>query len=307
VFDRLFLEHMTGEGHPESPQRLDAIVARLKRDDLLRQMREIKPGMADRKWLTTVHAPEYLARVERCCREGMGYVDSLDVPVCDRSYEVASTAVGGVLVAVDAVAEGKVDNAFCAVRPPGHHALSDRAMGFCLFNNVAIAARYVQQKHGLEKVLIVDWDVHHGNGTQAIFYEDPSAFYFSIHQFPFYPGTGAARETGSGAGRGMTLNIPLPSGSGDREYIEAFNQHLLPAALDFQPNFVFISAGFDAHEGDLLGGMRVTAGGFAELTRQVKGIADTCCEGRLVSVLEGGYGLEGLADCVAAHLRVLMD
>jgi acetoin utilization deacetylase AcuC-like enzyme len=202
---------------------------------------------------------------------------------------------------------GEIANAFCAVRPPGHHALADRAMGFCIFNNVAIGTRYVQQQYAISKVLIVDWDVHHGNGTQAAFYDDPSVLYFSVHQFPFYPGSGTESEKGRGKGLNHTINVPLPGGSGDTEYLEAFAQKLRPAALAFAPQFVFISAGFDAHDNDTLGGMRVTTECYGKLTRIVKGIADQCCKGRLVAVLEGGYGLKGLAASVETHIRVLMD
>jgi acetoin utilization deacetylase AcuC-like enzyme len=185
--------------------------------------------------------------------------------------------------------------------------MSDRAMGFCLFNNVAIGTRYIQKKHDLHKILIVDWDVHHGNGTQAAFYDDPSVLYFSVHQYPFYPGTGSQAEKGSGKGLNYTINVPLPAGSTDADYLRAFKDKLEPAALTFSPDFVLISAGFDAHEDDLLGGMRVTAEGFAKLTRIVKQIAEKCCRGRLVSVLEGGYHLEGMAASVEAHIRVLME
>ena len=307
VHHDVYLEHETGPGHPECPQRLVAILNRLKQSGMLDRLTEIEPTAADEKWITAVHAPGYLERIKAQCRQGSGHVDSPDVPVCGRSYEAATVAVGGVLAAIDAVMEGKTSNAFCAVRPPGHHALKDRAMGFCLFNNVAIAARYIQQKHKLSKVLIVDWDVHHGNGTQDVFYDDPTVFYFGIHQYPFYPGSGSAGEKGEGKGLGFTLNVPLPAGSDDRDYREAFEKSLRPAAIEFDPDFVLISAGFDAHENDLLGGMKVTARGFAELTRVVDEIAGQCCEGRLVSVLEGGYGLEGLAASVEAHLRVLMD
>jgi acetoin utilization deacetylase AcuC-like enzyme len=216
-------------------------------------------------------------------------------------------AVGGVQSAIDAVMEGRIKNAFCAVRPPGHHALKDRAMGFCFFNNVAIAAKYIQNQHRLSKVLVVDWDVHHGNGTQAIFYDDPTVFYFSAHQSPFYPGTGGADEKGEGKGLGFTLNVPLPAGSGDAEYLKAFEERLKPAAAAFQPDFVLISAGFDSARDDLLGRMNLTPGGYAQLTRIVKAIAEQHCRGRLVSVLEGGYNLEALAASVEAHLRVLME
>ena len=307
VHHDIYQAHETGLGHPECPQRLVAIMRKLKETGTLARLAEIEPAAADEKWITTVHAEPYLQRIEAECRKGSGHVDSPDVPVCGRSYEVATVAVGGVLAAIDAVMEGKVANAFCSVRPPGHHALKDRAMGFCLFNNVAIAARYIQQEHKLAKVLIVDWDVHHGNGTQDIFYDDPTVFYFGIHQYPFYPGSGAAGEKGVGDGLGFTLNVPLPAGSDDRDYQEAFEKSLRPAAIEFDPDFLLISAGFDAHQDDLLGGMKVTARGFAELTRIVDQIAQQCCKGRLVSVLEGGYGLEGLAASVDAHLRVLMD
>jgi len=216
-------------------------------------------------------------------------------------------AAGGVLAAIDAVMEQKVTNAFCAVRPPGHHALENRAMGFCIFNNVAIGTRYIQEKHNLPKVLIVDWDVHHGNGTQAAFYDDPNVLYFSVHQYPFYPGSGSQAEQGRGKGLKTNINVPLPAGSGDESYVKAFEEKLAPAASSFAPDFVLVSAGFDAHKGDLLGGMRVTEQGFAKLTQIVKSIAEKCCSGRLVSVLEGGYGMEGLAASVEAHIRVLMQ
>jgi len=211
-----------------------------------------------------------------------------------------------VLTAIDAVMEKKVTNAFCAIRPPGHHAVRDQAMGFCIFNNVAIGARYIQKKYNLSKILIVDWDVHHGNSTQAMFYDDPNVLYFGVHQYPFYPGTGSEAEKGSGEGLNYNINVPLPAGSGDSIYLRVFEEKLWPAALAFCPDFVLISAGFDAHENDLLGDMKVTSEGFAQLTQIVKQIAQECCEGRLVSVLEGGYG-DGLAICAEAHIRVLME
>ncbi len=257
--------------------------------------------------MTAVHTPEHVAQLKQLYSQGDRFAGSRDTPISESSYTVAVAAVGGVLAAVDAVLAGEVRNAFCAVRPPGHHATRDRAMGFCLLNNVAIATRYIQQKHKLPKVLIVDWDVHHGNGTQEIFYNDPDVFYFSVHQYPFYPGTGSADERGAGQGEGFTLNVPLPAGSGDREFQQALSEKLVPAARQFQPDFVLISAGFDAHQNDLLGGMRVTTEGFAELTRIVKQMAEEHCQGRLVSVLEGGYHLDSLAASVEAHLRNLME
>jgi acetoin utilization deacetylase AcuC-like enzyme len=305
LYGDIYLKHHTGPGHPERPERLTAIVERFQQKGL--QLVPLKPAPAALEWITAVHAREYIERVKRDCQSGVGYVDTSDAPVSSDSYEAAVAAVGGVLGAVDAVMDGRIRNAFCAVRPPGHHSLTNHAMGFCLFNNVAIAARYIQQKHKLAKVLIVDWDVHHGNGTQAIFYQDPTVFYFSIHQSPFYPGTGSAKETGEGRGAGFTLNVPFPAGCGDAEYKKAVEEKLKPAAAAFKPDFVLISAGFDACKGDLLGQMQVTPEGYAALTRVVKGIAEQYCHGRLVSILEGGYYLEGLAASAEAHVRVLME
>lgn len=307
VYDDLYLEHRTGSGHPESPERLTAILARLKQKERLSELVVIKPNAASPEWIATVHTPAYIARVRTACQAGIGYVDTPDAPASTNSYEVAVAAVGGVLSAIDAVMAGTVKNAFCAVRPPGHHALKERAMGFCLFNNVAIAARYLQKQHKLARILIVDWDVHHGNGTQAAFYDDPTVFYFSVHQSPFYPGSGGAEEKGEGKGLGFTVNVPLPAGGGDAEYRKAFVEKLKPAAAAFKPDFVLISAGFDAAQNDLLGRMKVTPEGFAELTRIVKEIAEQHSHGRLVSILEGGYGLEGLAASAEAHLRALEE
>jgi len=207
---------------------------------------------------------------------------------------------------VDAVVEGRAQNAFCVVRPPGHHANADRGMGFCIFNNVALAARYAQRRHGLERVLIADWDVHHGNGTQDIFYADGSVFFFSTHQHPWYPGTGSAEETGEGAGRRTTLNCPFPAGSGRAEILGAFQQKLLPAARNFKPDLVLISAGFDSRAGDPLGGFTLSDGDFADLTALLLEIAGSYAGGRLVSVLEGGYSLEGLAAAAEAHVKALV-
>lgn len=307
VYGDVYLEHKTTPGHPESPARLTAIIEKLKADGVYAQLVPLAPKAAPLERIQAIHSPKYVERVRISCETGEEYLDSPDVPISRKSYAVALMAAGGVLRAVDAVMQGEVTNAFCAIRPPGHHTLEDRAMGFCLFNNVAIGARYVQQQYGLSKVLIVDWDVHHGNGTQAAFYDDPSVLYFSVHQYPFYPGSGAEAEKGRGKGLNHTINVPLPAGSPDKVYLEAFEQKLRPAALAFGPQFVFISAGFDAHENDTLGGMRVTTEGFGKLTRIVKGIANQCCQGRLVSVLEGGYGLKGLAASVETHIRVLMD
>jgi len=303
IYHDIYLQHDTRPGHPERPQRLTAIVTRLREKDLLSQL--VTPTPAPLEWLTTVHTLEYVQRVRKSCKEGVKYLDSMDTPISPKSYEVAVMAVGGVLAAIDGVMEGKFRNAFCAIRPPGHHALKDRAMGFCIFNNVAIGARYIQSRYGLSKVLIVDWDVHHGNATQAAFYDDSTVLYFSTHQYPFYPGTGSEEERGTGKGLDTNINVPLPAGYGDKEYKKAFEEILRPKAIEFNPDFVLISAGFDAHKDDPLGGMNVTARGFAEMTEIAKKIAEKCCKGRLVSVLEGGYNLNGLADSVEAHVLAL--
>jgi acetoin utilization deacetylase AcuC-like enzyme/formylglycine-generating enzyme required for sulfatase activity len=307
VYDDIYIEHKTTPGHPECPERLIWIIKQLKAGGLYSQLVKLKPSPADMHWIEKVHSPAYIERARSSCENGARYLDCGDVPISRKSYEAAVMAAGGVLTAIDAVMEQKVANAFCAIRPPGHHALEDRALGFCIFNNVAIGTKYIQEKYNLPKVLIVDWDVHHGNGTQATFYGDPNVLYFSTHQYPFYPGTGSQAEQGSGKGLMTNINVPMPAGSGDDRYIKAFEEKLAPAAYAFAPDFVLVSAGFDAHEDDLLGGMRVTEQGFAKLTQIVKNIAGKCCAGRLVSVLEGGYGPEGFATSVEAHIRALMQ
>ena len=281
-------------------------MAHLKSSGFLDTLLLLDPKPASEKWITRVHTPTYLRQLQSAVRRAPTALDA-DTRISPQSYDVARRAVGGVLAAVDAVMAGRVKNAFAALRPPGHHALADQAMGFCLLNNVAIATRYVQERHGVERVLIVDWDVHHGNATQAIFYRDPSVLFFSTHQYPYYPGTGAAHEVGEGAGRGTTINVPLVAGAGDDTIVTAFRERLRPAAAAFRPQFVLISAGFDAHQGDPLAHLQVTEAGYAALTRIVKTIADQHAGGRIVSVLEGGYYLDGLARSVEAHLRVLAE
>jgi len=308
LYGDLYLEHKTGEGFPERPARLEAIVKRLREKDL--KLVAIDPAPASLEWITQIHSEAYVERVRKACEtavEGKTFIDVRDVPVSPRSYEVALAAAGGVLKAVDAVMEGKIRNAFCAIRPPGHHALRDKAMGFCLFNNVAIAARYAQKKHKLAKVLIVDWDVHHGNATQDAFYEDGTVMYFSTHLSPFYPGTGDADERGKGKGEGLILNVPLARGAGDAEVLKAYEEKLKPAALAFKPDFVFVSCGFDSHVNDTLGQLAITSEGFGKMTRVVKEIAEKTAHGRLISMLEGGYNLDNLANASEAHVRALME
>jgi acetoin utilization deacetylase AcuC-like enzyme len=303
IADPLFRDHLAGRQHPERPERFDAVMNGLNRAGLLDRMLLLEARTATGDELLLCHTAEYLKTVRRDVESGRRYLSTGDTDITPNSWDVATRAVGGVLNAVDAVLSGSARNAFCAVRPPGHHASAARGMGFCLFNNAAIAARYAQRNHGVGRVLIVDWDVHHGNGTQDIFYRDASVFFFSSHQWPLYPGTGRADETGDGPGEGATMNFPFPAGAGRREILGAVENHLLPAAARFQPDLVLISAGFDSRVDDPLGRFTLTDIDFADLTRAVMGIAG----GRVVSVLEGGYNLDGLASAAAAHASALLD
>jgi acetoin utilization deacetylase AcuC-like enzyme len=298
--DPLFREHLAGRDHPERPERYDAVLAGLERAGLLDRVTRIEARDAAEDELLLCHTADYLGAARRDIASGQPYLSTGDTEITPSSWDVAVRAAGGVLAAVDAVFAGRADNAFCAVRPPGHHANASRGMGFCILNNVALAARYAQRRHGVERVLIVDWDVHHGNGTQDIFYRDPSVFFFSTHQWPLYPGTGRADETGEGPGAGTTMNFPLPAGSGRQEIFAAVENSLLPAVERFQPGFVLISAGFDSRIDDLLGRFTLTDADFAGLTRIVMGISN-----RVVSVLEGGYNLDGLSRAAAAHVAAL--
>jgi acetoin utilization deacetylase AcuC-like enzyme len=300
-------QHDTGPGHPESPARFAAVLAGLERAGLAGKLQRLDPHAVTDEDLRLVHDAGYLSLAEKEILSGAPQLSTGDTSVGEHSWDAAQAAVGCALAAVDAVLEGRAGNAFCAVRPPGHHASADRGMGFCVLNNVAIAARHAQRRHGIERVLIVDWDVHHGNGTQDIFYEDGSVFFFSTHQSPWYPGTGHAKETGAGKGRGTTLNAPLPAGSGRTEIFAAFENQLLPALQKFRPEFVLISAGFDSRAGDPLGDFLLTDTDFADLTSLVRGIAAEYAGGRVVSLLEGGYHLAGLASAATAHVRGMMD
>jgi len=256
--------------------------------------------------LALCHTPEYIRLAKREIEAGFSQLSTGDADVSPRSYEVAVRATGTVLHAVDTVIARSAQNAFCVVRPPGHHATPDRGMGFCVFNNIAVAARYAQQKHGLERVLIADWDVHHGNGTQDIFYNDGSVFFFSTHQYPWYPGTGAANERGDDEGENKTMNCPFPAGSGRNEILGVFRERLMPAAAEFKPDLVMISAGFDSRIGDPLGDFKLTDQDFIDLTSVMLEIADTYAGGRLISVLEGGYDLTGLQRGIHAHASALV-
>lgn len=290
-------------GHPEHAGRLERIARQLQESGLASELVRIPTEAAPRAALERVHRPEYIDHLQAMCQRA-GYLDP-DTYVQPGSWEAALHAAGGLLALVREVLSGRLDNGFALVRPPGHHAEADRAMGFCLLNNVAIAARAAQAEWGVERVLIIDWDVHHGNGTQHTFYEDPSVMYFSIHQYPYYPGTGAADEQGRGPGEGTTVNVPLPGGAGDDGYLYAFERLLVPLARRFQPDFILVSAGYDPHWRDPLAAMEVTLTGFTRMTQIVHELAKELCHGRVVLTLEGGYDLEALAYGVVNSLYVL--
>ena len=306
VFSPVYAEHLTGADHPERPDRVTAIIDRLARDGLLDRAVTIEPRPAGDAELLRCHAADYLQVVAADVAAGRSRLSTGDTPLSARSLEVARLAAGGVLAAVDAVFAGRVRNAFAVVRPPGHHATPDRGMGFCLFDNVALAARHAQAVHGARRVLIADWDVHHGNGTQDIFYADGTVLFFDTHQHPLYPGTGLGSERGRGRGEGLILNHPFPAGAGREQVVTAFRERLVPAAEAFAPDLVLVSAGFDSRIDDPLGGFRLTDDDFAALTTIMMEIAARHCGGRLVSTLEGGYNLAGLASAAAAHVRALM-
>ena len=306
VYHSAYLEHDMGAGHPESPNRLRAIMQQLEQSGTAARLARIEPRKAEDEWITQIHTPSYLAMLKtHAPRNGRVSLDP-DTSMSPGSLTAAYLAAGGALAAVDAIMSQQVDHVFCAVRPPGHHAEAGRAMGFCLFNNVAIAARYVQKRYGIQRVLIVDWDVHHGNGTQHSFEDDPSVLFFSTHQFPHYPGTGRESERGRGAGEGFTIDVQMEAGEGDEEYRAIFQKSLVPAADAFKPEFVIISAGFDAHKDDPLANMGLTEEGYADLTSLVAGIAERHARGRILSSLEGGYHLTALAASVDRHIQALL-
>ncbi len=308
VHDPFCREHLTGFGHPERPERYSAVIKALSEESLSAKLEETSPRQAKDEELRLCHTPDYVELVKREITEGYGIISTGDTVICKDSLKAAYLAAGCSLTAVEAVLTGKAKNAFSASRPPGHHATQDAGMGFCLFNNVGVAARYAQKEHGIGKVLIADWDVHHGNGTQNIFYEDDTVFFFSTHQYPWYPGTGAADETGKGKGKGCNLNCPFPAHSGTEQIVDqAFAGKLVEAADKFKPDLVIISAGFDSHRGDPLGEFLLEDEDFVRLTEIMLGIAKTHAEGRLISTLEGGYALGALSSATAAHVGALAD
>jgi acetoin utilization deacetylase AcuC-like enzyme len=309
LHDERYLLHDTGPYHPEMAERLQMIDRGIREAGLLPHLIEIKAQAADMKWVETIHTREYIRRFEEVCLSGHRTMDSQDNQMCPETFEVAGLAVGGVLETARLIMEGQIDNAFCAVRPPGHHAERDRAMGFCYYNNVAVAARYLQMQWRIKRVAIIDFDVHHGNGTQHIFEKDPSVFYYSIHEHPSfaYPGTGREFEQGSGDGFGLTKNSPLLPGKGDEEYRLYLEKDLLPAMENFKPEFVILSTGFDAHQDDEMSDMRVTTEGFSWMAHRFVDLAESYAQGRLLSVLEGGYCLDRLPELAANHVKILLD
>ncbi|MCS7072340.1 MAG: histone deacetylase [Anaerolinea sp.] len=322
-----FVEHQTGPHHPERPDRIRAIYRGLSDARLLDSpdpfpdfvlqtgikpagcppLRMFEPVAADERWLNLAHSPEHVARVRRICQSGGGVLDQGDTPTGANGHDMAMLSLGAALTAADAVLTGRVRRAFCAGRPPGHHAEPDRAMGFCLYSNVAITARYLQRQHGVDRVAIVDFDVHHGNGTQACLEDDPSILFISLHQHPAtcYPGSGHAWEVGNGAARGLRVNIPLPPGCDDETYLQAVRNTVVRRLDSFRPEVLVLSAGFDAHRDDPLAQLELSEEGFGQITAALVELAETHGQGRVVSVLEGGYHLRALARSVVRHVLAL--
>jgi acetoin utilization deacetylase AcuC-like enzyme len=301
VFDEISKYHVPGPHRLECPQRYDAVLDAVTKSGYYSSLKTFQSRPSTEDEVLACHSGSYLSRIRREIESGMKRLSTGDVWVCRKSLQAAYYASGAACVAIDAVVGGRLKNAFCLTRPPGHHATTDRGMGFCVLNNAAIAARYAQRKHRIGKVLIVDWDVHHGNGTQDIFYEDASVFYFSTHQSPWYPWTGSKTETGRGKGLGTNLNCPLARGAGRKEFVAAFTDLLAPAVQRFKPELIIISAGFGARHGDPLGRLELVDEDYRELTGMVLEMARGSAQGRVVSILEGGYNLKGLASAAAAH------
>jgi len=309
IYDERFLDHDTGEAHPERPDRLRAVMQGLDQAGLSDRLEQPAFPLADLEYIQRLHDPGYVQRCLEHCREGRPFIDTPDSAICPASADLALLAAGGVHKATAWVMNGSLDNAFCAVRPPGHHAEADKSMGFCLFSNVALAADSLTREHGVPRVAIVDFDVHHGNGTQHLLEHRNDVLFISLHQDPrsCYPGTGFAHETGKGEGEGFTLNIPLAPGGGDDVYQQAFDSSVLPRLAEYRPQFLLVSAGFDAAAEDPLAGMNVSTQGFEWMSRRLVQAAHEHCAGRLVSVLEGGYDLGALSRGAAAHVRALLE
>jgi acetoin utilization deacetylase AcuC-like enzyme len=306
LYDKIFLQHKPGLGHPERPERLNAIHGKISGSPFYRDLLLITPEKADRKFIELNHGAAYIDDVREKIENGTGFLD-MDTGVSAKSFEAALQAVGGSLKMCDAVMGNRAVNGFCAVRPPGHHAEYDYASGFCIFNNIAIAARYLRSEHGLKRIAIVDWDVHHGNGTQHSFEGDDFVYYISLHQNPLFPGTGTAREKGYGQGTGYTLNIPMEPGRTDEDYLDAFHGQIIPALDAYRPEIVLVSAGFDAHHADPLASIMLSTEVFHTFTKLLMGVAERHCGGKVISFLEGGYNLDALSDSVMKMMEAFVS
>jgi len=308
LYDKRFLQHQTGPYHPEVPERLEVIYRGLEQRGLLSQLTIIPARPAEDHWIEAVHSVEHIRRFEEACLMGKRDLDHPDNQICEETFQTALLAVGGILETARRVMGQELDNAFCAVRPPGHHAEVNQALGFCFFNNVAIAARYIQAEWGVRRIGIIDFDVHHGNGTQHIFERDPTVFYYSIHEHPTfsYPGTGREFEKGLEAGYGYTLNSPVLPGYGDEEYRDSIEKDLVPAFDRFQPEVILVSAGFDAHEDDDMSNINLSTSGYSWIMNRVMGLAERHAQGRLISILEGGYSLSRLPELTCNHMEILL-
>ena len=312
LYDDRFLRHKTGKDFPECPERLSCTMAHLERQPFYKMLKQVQAEETELDWILKVHPLKHIQKIEAACK-GIANVDEVnfldmdgDVPICRDSFEIAKLAVGSALALGDEVAQGNINNGFALLRPPGHHAEPDKAMGFCLFSNIAILAKYLQKKYSIQKVLILDWDVHHGNGTQKVFYEDPSVLFISLHQNGLFPrDTGLASETGRGKGRGTTLNCPMPVGAQDEDYKQAFAGTILPKIEQYKPEIVLISAGFDAHKEDPLAEICLTTECYSWMTERMMEAAERFSGSKLISLLEGGYNLDVLPECVEAHLKTL--
>jgi acetoin utilization deacetylase AcuC-like enzyme len=308
LYDERFLLHCTGPEHPECSDRLLAAYRGVQEGGLLDQLTLLQARRAPQEAIESVHSIKLIMRFDEACVWGMDMLDHPDNRICRESYDTAMLAVGGILEVVDLVMKGELDNAFCAVRPPGHHAEVNRVMGFCFFNNIAIAARHLQDKWGIQRVGIIDFDVHHGNGTQSIFEEDDSVFFYSIHEHPSfaYPGTGREFERGSGPGLGFTLNSPVLPGQGDEEYKQLLERDLFPAFEEYKPEVILVSAGFDAHIDDDMSDIKLSTEGFSWIMKNIVKMADKYSKGRIISILEGGYSLHRLPELIANHIKILL-
>ncbi len=299
----LFLKHLTGFNHPERPERLSSVLTLLEKEKVFSKVKLLEPEPASFSELTKVHSVNYLNYLKEATQKA-GYLDA-DTVVSPDSFEAACLASGAVISAVDKILDGEIEKAFCLVRPPGHHALSERAMGFCLLNNLAIGAKHALEERKLRKIFIFDWDAHHGNGLQDIFYDDSSVLYISIHQSPLYPGTGNFNEIGEGGGKGFTINISVPPGSGDDFYLYIFKRIVVPIVNEFSPDLIMVAAGYDGHFADYLSQLNLTIKGYTEMTKEICVLASKNCDGRVLFSLEGGYNLEALSHAVLATLNVM--